>query len=98
MNKKAIAAAYDSRILAEQAMESRQHRPITEEDVLEILRELSKAFHKDGFMIGEITYVCELLFVVRGQQAISDILSLAEQRAKVVSMNGLWKIVLRMTS
>ena len=93
MNKKAIINAYDSHILAEKARETRQHRPPEEKDVLEILRELSAAFRNDGFTIGEITSVCELLFFVREPRLIHEILDLAERRAKVISMNGLWSIV-----
>ncbi|MCX6739201.1 MAG: hypothetical protein NT098_04110 [Candidatus Parcubacteria bacterium] len=93
MNKKAIINAYDSLILAEKAREMRQHRAPEEKDILEILQELSVAFRKDGFTIGEITSVCELLFYVREPCLVHEILDLAERRAKVISMNGLWSIV-----
>jgi len=93
MNKKAIIDAHDSHILAERARKERKHRPVEENDVLEILRELGSSFHKEGFTVGEIIYVAELLFVVRKPHLIYDILVLAEQRAKVISLGGLWKIV-----
>lgn len=93
MNKKAINQAYDSHILAMEARKERQHRPVEEKDILEILRELSKSYRKGGFTVGEIIYVTDLLFVVRKPHFVYDILVLAEQRAKVVSLNGLWRIV-----
>lgn len=93
MNKKAIIQAYDARILTEKASETRQHRAPTEKDILEILQELSTAFRKDGFTIGEIVFVSDLLFFVREPRLIHEILDLAERRAKVISMNGLWSLV-----
>jgi len=55
--------------------------------------DLGNSFRKEGFTVGEIIYVAELLFVVRKPHLIYDILVLAEQRAKVVSLGGLWRIV-----
>ncbi|MCX6735518.1 MAG: hypothetical protein NTZ13_00330 [Candidatus Parcubacteria bacterium] len=93
MDKKAIINAYDSHILAEKAREARRHCAPEQKDILEILRELSVAFRKDGFTIGEITSVCELLFFIREPRLVHEILDLAERQAKVISMNGLWSIV-----
>jgi len=93
MNKKAVIDAHDSHILAERARKERKHRPVNENDILEILHELGNSFRKEGFTVGEIIYVAELLFVVRKPHLIYDILVLAEQRAKVVSLGGLWRIV-----
>jgi len=104
MNKKAIVKAYKSYSLKEQAKKKFEYLPVTEENVLGILRVLQESFPKKAFSTDEIIYVGHILFwrdqysecgnvFESGYHWIDKILCRARISGKVVyTKNYEWKL------
>ncbi|MFA5831604.1 MAG: hypothetical protein WC878_07295 [Candidatus Paceibacterota bacterium] len=94
--EKSIIDAYDSYLLAEKAKENRTAGNAEEEDILNILRILTKHHsRKEGFSISEITYVGDCLFWNRPRYLeISMMLENARRDGKVACVGeGHWKLI-----